>query len=250
MITEERYREILSVLREKTTVTVQELTERLHTSESTIRRDLTALHGMGRLRKVHGGATVSALHYTARQEAVAERQDIFLEEKRRIGRYAASLIQKGDLVYLDAGTSVGSMLEQIEQQQAIFVTNGIFHANRLASQGCRVWLLGGELDRCSEAVAGEEALRSLRRYNFTKGFFGASGVSVRGGFTAGQMGQAAIKAQALSQCEHSFVLCDPSKFGRVAPVTFAGLRDAVIITTTVEDEEIHKRARIWEVDKR
>jgi DeoR family fructose operon transcriptional repressor len=248
MITEERYREILSMLREKPTVTVQELTERLHTSESTVRRDLTALHRAGQLRKVHGGATVSAMHYTVREEETARYQDDFLEEKQRIGRYAATLIQKGELIYIDAGISVGSMLEHIKVRDAVFVTNSIFHANQLASRGLRVLLLGGELDRSAEAVVGEEALRSLRRYNFAKGFFGAGGVSIRSGFTTVQVGAAAIKAQALSQCEHPFVLCDPSKFGRVAPVTFASLRDAVIITTAVQDQEMKKKARIWEAD--
>lgn len=250
MITEERYEQILSMLQEKSTVTVQELTGRLATSESTIRRDLSALHRMGKLRKVHGGATVAETRYTARGEEAASRQGSYLEEKQRIGRYAATLIRRDELIYIDSGTSVGSMLEFITERQAIYVTSGIFHANKLAQQGCRVLLLGGELKRSAEAVVGEEVLRSLRRYNFSKGFFGAGGVSLRSGFTTRDVGEAAIKAQALSQCENSFILCDPSKFGGVAAVTFAGLRDGVIITTEATDEEIKKRARIWEVDKR
>ena len=105
MLAEERFREILKLVEEHKTITVQELTELLDTSESTIRRDLTTLHKKGKLIKVHGGATAVNMAQYTRDESVAVRQDLNIDEKVQIGKYAAALIEKDDFVYIDAGTN-------------------------------------------------------------------------------------------------------------------------------------------------
>ena len=92
MLMEERFAAILKILVEKPAVTVAELTGLLDTSESTIRRDLAALHNMGKLHKVHGGATAIDADYAAKDDDVASRQELHADEKKRIGRFAASLI--------------------------------------------------------------------------------------------------------------------------------------------------------------
>ena len=75
MLTEERFAQILRIVNEEKSVTVQDLKERLHTSESTIRRDLTVLDQKKLLVKVHGGATVLEMDYTAKDIAVASRMN-------------------------------------------------------------------------------------------------------------------------------------------------------------------------------
>ena len=102
MLTEERFAEILRMLGEEKSVTVQELTERLATSESTIRRDLTALAEKGLLVKVHGGATALEMDYTTKDVEITSRMTQNVDEKSLIGKYAASLIEKEDFVYLDS----------------------------------------------------------------------------------------------------------------------------------------------------
>ena len=99
VLAEERFREILKLVEEHKTITVQELTELLDTSESTIRRDLTTLHKKGKLIKVHGGATAVNMAQYTRDESVAVRQDLNIDEKVQIGKYAAALIEKDDFVY-------------------------------------------------------------------------------------------------------------------------------------------------------
>ena len=103
MLAEERFAAILSILQKQRTVTVLELTQALSISESTIRRDLVALHKMGKLKKVHGGATLLHKEYGLYETEVAARSEEHVEEKKRIARYAASLIQAHDFVYIDAG---------------------------------------------------------------------------------------------------------------------------------------------------
>ena len=81
MLSEERFAEILKILEEKKTVTVSELTAALDTSESTIRRDLNALHEMGRLKKVHGGATLLDRSFAALEEDVSTKSRLYVEQK-------------------------------------------------------------------------------------------------------------------------------------------------------------------------
>ena len=124
MLAQERFERILEILREKQSVTVVELTEKLNTSESTIRRDLTELNRQGLLIKVHGGAT-AIKSVLSREEEVITKSKKHQEEKRKIAKYAASLINKEDIVYLDAGTTTEMMLDYLKEYDVIYVTNGI-----------------------------------------------------------------------------------------------------------------------------
>lgn len=94
MLTEERYAAILKRLNEKKAVSVLELTELLNSSESTIRRDLSALHRMGKLNKVHGGATSVDGVYQMTEDKTSVRHSLHVDEKNRIAQCAASLVHK------------------------------------------------------------------------------------------------------------------------------------------------------------
>lgn len=249
MLMEERFAAILKILAEKPAVTVAELTELLDSSESTVRRDLAALHNMGKLHKVHGGATAIDADYSAKDDDVASRQELHADEKMRIGRFAASLIEKDDFVYIDAGTTTEAMLAFITEKRAVFVTNGTVHAKKLVQHGCRAFVLGGEIKLATEAVVGAEALGSLRKYNFTKGFFGTNGIHMDMGYSTPDVTEALVKQEAMRKCRECFVLADAAKFGRVSPVTFGQLADASVITTRLEDESIQGYTNILEVDR-
>ncbi|MFR7442524.1 MAG: DeoR/GlpR family DNA-binding transcription regulator [Sellimonas intestinalis] len=120
MLTEKRQKEILRFLDEKGSVTVQELTERLDASESTIRRDLAVLHQKGALVKVFGGAVQAESRINIREEKVALRKELNKEEKIRIAAYAATLVEPDDFVYLDAGTTTEYMIPFLTEKSAVF----------------------------------------------------------------------------------------------------------------------------------
>lgn len=237
MLTEQRFEEILKILAEKGTVTVQELKEKLDTSESTIRRDLTTLHENGKLIKVFGGAVELHSQMYTKDIRVSDRRNLNREEKIRIARYAAGLIQPDDFVYLDAGTTTGYMIDYMAEKQAVYVTNGVSHAQRLAALGFKVILIGGELKSSTEAVIGSTAAHMLEKYHFTIGFWGANGVNKRSGFTTPDHDEAMIKQISMEQTDRKYVLCDHDKFNQESTVTFGAIRDAVIITDRVDHVE-------------
>lgn len=247
MLAEERYNEILRLVNEKKTVTVQELTEVLDTSESTIRRDLTTLHKKGSLIKVHGGATALSVEGMTRDASLTVRRDMNIEEKVAIAKYAAALIEKDDFVYLDAGSSVDLMIDYIVEQEDIYVTNAIGHAQKLLQKGCRVFLLGGELKEVTEAIVGAQAIDSLKRYNFTKGFFGANGVHRERGLTTPDITEALVKEKAMEQCANRYVLADSTKINQISSVTFAGFEEGMILTTRLRDASYKACKNILEV---
>ncbi|MGO5074176.1 DeoR/GlpR family DNA-binding transcription regulator [Clostridium sporogenes] len=247
MLTEERYEFILTELKHNSVVYVSELTEKLNASESTVRRDLNALHKEGKLTKVHGGAIALEKGINTTDHKVIVRQSLNIDEKIQIAKYAASLIESNDFVYLDAGTTTEFMIDFIKEKEAIFVTNGIDHAKKLIQNQCRAYMLGGEIKWATEAIIGIEAINSLKKYNFTKGFFGSNGISKERGYTTPDIREALVKEEALTRSKKAYVLADDSKFDRISSVTFGDISKATIITTRILDDKYKDLTRIVEV---
>lgn len=199
MLLEKRLEQILKLVEQNGSVTVQELTEALGASESTIRRDLLLLDEEGRIRKVHGGATAVNSYYD-KDEEVEYRKNLNKEEKTQIARYAASLIQPNDLVYLDAGTTTERVIDFITERSAVYVTNAISHAKKLVEAGCEAHILGGKFKLATEAIVGNETVSELEKYNFTIGFIGTNGVSRKAGFSTPDIDEAMVKKKAIMQC--------------------------------------------------
>ena len=196
MLMEKRFQEILRILEEQGTVSVQDLTESLDASEATIRRDLSQLAQMGKLKKIYGGAASLETGYQTREIRVEERQELYVEEKKQIAKYAASLIEPGDFVYVDAGSSTEYLVEYIEERDASYVTNS------MSQEGC----------------------------------------------TTPEMEEAAVKRLSMKQTRECYVLCDGSKFGKIAQVTFAELADVTVITAGLKDKKYKKYENIVEVE--
>lgn len=249
MLAEKRMSEIIKIVNEKKSITVQELMEEFDASESTIRRDLNTLHAEGYIVKVFGGAIANDTGYSTKDDDVEERQLLNLEDKKSIAKYAALLICDDDFVYLDAGTTTEYMIDYITSKKAVFVTNAVDHARRLVKAGFRAYLIGGELKASTEAIVGKEALISISKYNFTKGFFGANGVNTKEGFTTPELNEAMVKKAAFDKCKDAYVLCDNSKFNQISPITFAAFESAQIITNEVTDLKYKKYANITEVNR-
>ena len=248
MLTEDRFSRILAVVDTEGSVTVTDLVRRLETSESTIRRDLTAMHKKGLLTKVYGGAiSLKRPELMVRDEKIVNRKAMYAEEKEKIAIYAASLIGPEDFVFLDAGTTTEMMIDYITARQAVFVTHAVSHALRLAALDVRVILLGGEVKSVTETAVGEEALEYLEKFRFTKGFFGTNGISLENGFSTPDPKEAAIKTKALYASRRSYILADESKFGVESNVRFADFKDAKVITTAAPDGEWKKQKNIIQV---
>lgn len=232
MLAEERFGQILDLLNKQRTATVQELCEALGTSESTIRRDLTELDRLGKLNKVHGGATLPDNRFQAEEPTMQAKETLAVPQKRAIAAAAAALIHAEDFVFIDAGSTTLELVRALEGEalQANYVTNGVAHARTLAQKGCRVFLPGGLLRPQTEAIVGAAAVSSLQQYNFTKAFMGANGVALEAGFTTPDPEEAAVKATVVHRARESWFLVDDAKFARICPAVIADLHSGAILT--------------------
>lgn len=235
MLTKQRQDLILKLLAEKGSITATEVKDILGISESTVRRDITALDKEGKLVKVFGGAVAAEAEVSTREYTVEQKSDLNPDEKKKIAKYAASLIKPEDFVYLDAGTTTAYMLDYIEEQNATYVTNAVVHARQLLSRGMKVLMIGGELKASTEAAVGSLAVEMLESYHFTKGFFGTNGVNKKCGCTTPDINEAMVKRTAIGRCKESYVLCDNSKFLHISPVTFASFEETVFLTERVPE---------------
>lgn len=243
MLTEKRQEEIVKLVQERESITVQELKEIFQASESTIRRDITTLDKAGRLTKVFGGAIVlQDSRITNHELSVRQKQEMQTREKMAIAKYAASLIEPDDCVYLDAGTTTGWMLEYIREPGATYITNAVAHAKRLAETGFHVILIGGELKGSTEAVVGAEAVLNIQKYHFNKGFFGTNGIHQKMGFTTPDINEALVKQSAVrnTQSGNRFILGTGEKFGQICAVTFSDFDGTVILTEEVPEDSFWK----------
>ena len=251
MLAEDRYTHILRQVDAQGSVSVGELCRCLGVSEATVRRDLAALDKAGRLARVFGGATRK--EYSVDDEPMAVRRMRCRREKELIAQQAAALLEKGDFIYLDAGTSTWYMIEGLPGKLPPgirFVTNSPSHACGLSRRGSPVYLLGGRLKESTEAVVGAAALESLERYHFTKGFFGANGIDLKGGVTTPDPEEATVKREALLRCGQPYIMADSSKFGVVCAGLICDFFGATVLTTAAAGEEYLKYKHIWEAGER
>lgn len=247
MLTEDRHSMILAIVNRQGSAKLSELCTALDSSESTIRRDLNVLAERRMLTKVHGGAIALSNNFSRYENDVTEKSRMFVEEKTAIAKYAASLIDEGDLVYIDAGTTTEKMIDHIPSKNVTFVTNGFMNAKLLAQRGFKVYIPGGEIKSSTEAIIGAECVISLQHYNFTKCFLGVNGISLSGGLSTPDKSEAIVKGTVIHQSKEVYILADHSKFDRVTSVRFAGLNSGTIITDRVYDEKYLSETSIKEV---
>lgn len=248
MLTAERHSLIIEQVKLNKSVTLTELCSLLNASESTIRRDLNTLDEKGILKKVHGGAIAideSSFSYVERD--VESKSKMFTEEKTAIARYGASLIDDGDFVFIDAGTTTEKMIDFLPSKNVTFVTNAFVHAKKLAQRGFKVYIPAGEIKLTTEAIVGAECVSSLKSYNFTKCFMGANGISVKGGITTPDRNEASVKTAVIENSKSVYILADNSKFNQISAVTFAQLNRVEIITDKLSDKTYLSKANIKEV---
>lgn len=252
MIAEERLSRIVNMVNERGAVSVPELMEELGASESTVRRDLQKLDRMGRLNKVHGGATRLREKYVVTDQSFDRRQTLHMKEKQTIAGYAKTLIEPDDFVFIDGGTTTMCLVDAIEETRATYLTNSLPHAQRLLAKGCRTLLPGGEVKPATEVLVGSETVNTIRRYHFTVGFWGTNGAGLESGFTTPEFSEAAVKTISIEQTVRPYVLADPSKFDKISLVTFAEFSAATVVTSKLseEDRSLRMSGNVIEAEER
>ncbi|MCQ9210716.1 DeoR/GlpR family DNA-binding transcription regulator [Granulicatella seriolae] len=235
MLTEKRHQAILEALEKQNIVQMQELVNKLGVSESTIRRDLSILEDEGQLTRVHGGAKRNFM--IEAEPNVQEKSVRFAHDKKAIAKQAASLVEDGDVIYIDAGTTTLAMIPYLVGKKLTVVTNGIQHAALLSELGIDPILIGGKLKAGTQAIIGATAVKQLHNYRFRKAFLGMNGVDLHMGFTTPDEEEATMKETAVELSSQSYILIDASKFSKVSFCQVASLKDATIITYQLDSSK-------------
>lgn len=202
-----RRRDLLLAQLRSGEASIDDLAERFGVSASTIRRDLSALASDGRVTRTYGGA-IEPGH--RRELSLRAKERTHWAEKDTIGRAAAGMVGHGDVLLLDAGTTVGRLAWHLRQRDGITViTNGLSTLRNLAdAPGVEVIVLGGRLRRPNEAMLGPEVERALRRYRPDMAFLGADGLEPDRGLNCPSPEQAMLKERMAATAKAAWVLAD------------------------------------------
>lgn len=230
MLTKQRHQLILQRLSEQKVVKLKELVDLTDSSESTIRRDLTDLEAEGYLARVHGGATL--LSTPDEEPTFEEKRDRFVDEKVAIARKAATFIEDGMSIYLDAGTTTQAMVPFLEGKKIVVVTNSLTIANELFDLDIKTFVIGGELKRSTQALVGYNARESMMNYRVDLAFLGMNGIDLDAGYTTPDPEEALVKKTAIELAQTSYVLADASKIGKRTFSRVATLDAAQLITSS------------------
>ncbi|KYG35099.1 DeoR/GlpR family DNA-binding transcription regulator [Alkalihalobacillus trypoxylicola] len=229
MLTLERKELILSLLKNQEIIKIQDIIDHTKASESTIRRDLTELEQEKKLKRIHGGAT----RYTSKREEPTMEQKTLKNhhEKVSIAKKAASFVQDGDCIFLDAGSTTFEMIPFLKGKEIEVVTNGLSNIPALLAANIQTHVLGGYVKKGTHAFIGRHALETLAHFRFDFAFLGTNGVTVEDGITTPDPEEAYIKAKAIASSRQTFVLADHTKFGDVTFSKITAISEVNLITS-------------------
>jgi DeoR/GlpR family transcriptional regulator of sugar metabolism len=228
----ERIQDFLAIHQIARTV---DLCDLLDTSEATVRRDLEWLEGKGILERTHGGAILNQRMIL--EQEYQQRAQHHPEEKRRIGEFAASLIEEGDIVFINSGTTSTQVLQHIRRDSHITVfTNNVSAVMDLGDPGFHYYMTGGEFQSRSNSLAGRFALDNLGLIYANKTILGVDGISLKHGCTVPTNAEAEVVRKMIERTKGQvIVVADHSKWGVVSNFQIANIDE---IDKLVSDERL------------
>lgn len=243
----ERRRAILEQLRREGRVSVKALSADLNVSAVTIRQDLRALEENGLAERTHGGAMLrQSQAATLLELSFGMRQDQRQKEKEVIGQAAAALVEDGWGIVLDPSTSAFAIIPHLKRLNNLtVVTNSLLVAQQfLDSPHIEVLMPGGRLRRDSVSLVDQHDF--LPEIHLNLGFFGARGVTLDAGISEIGPEEAAMKQAMIARCMKTIITVDSSKWGQVAPFTYATVDkiDQIITTELAPAEDIAALRRV------
>ena len=232
----ERIQEYLTLHKIARTV---DLCNMLDASEATVRRDLEWLEQDGILERTHGGAILNQRMIT--EPEYRQRAQHHPEEKRRIGAMAASLIENGDIVFINSGTTTTQVIHQIRDDAEITVfTNNLNAALEMGERVFHHYLVGGEYQPRSKSLVGRFAIENLKQVYANKTILGVDGISLKHGCTVPTNAEAEVVRQMIERTRGKIiVVADHSKWGVVSNFQIATIDEIDILVT---DETFDKTA--------
>jgi DeoR family transcriptional regulator, galactitol utilization operon repressor len=232
----EREREIVDILAQDSNASVTDLSRQLRVSAVTVRNDLNNLVEKGLILRTRGGAA-SALH-----PEILRRQRHRVEAKHRIARAAAELVQDGDAIMIEAGTTTALLAQYLLGKRDLqIVTNSALVLPYLRiNPAVRLTVVGGEFRPATESFVGPLALAALEHFHVRLAFVGTDGFTAECGLSTHLLEGAEIVRRMAARATQTILLADASKYGRRG---FVQVLPLVSIRTLVTDTDLPVQAR-------
>lgn len=234
MIPAVRQEKILAILSSNEIVSIDHIIEELEVSVSTLRRDLTKLEQENKIVLLHGGGV--KLSEKRGELSISTKLELNKEAKITIARKAASLVEDGDVIFLDPSSTTYLMIPYLVRKKITVLTNGISHINELLLRDISCLMIGGTIKKTTNSCIGPIAETTMQSLYFNKCFLGASGFSIQSGITNHDINERVIKSLALNNSKQPYFLLDSSKFGAIAMIKVANLEDYPVLIEKLPPE--------------
>lgn len=230
----QRIEQIEAFIRREKTVTLDHICASFAISKSTLRRYLKDIIRDGGIKKIYGGVTTERPDV---RRPFEERHVTNPGPKRLIGKAAAALVDDGDVVFIDTGTTTMYMAEHLAERRDLTVITNNIEVMRRAMPFDHIAVIGlsGYLNRQLQSFSGGMAVTVLQNYNITKAFMATAGVSLEYGVTHSFFTELEIKQTAVARSRKTILLADHSKIGQVSLHTYCTLDQ---IDTLVTDQPL------------
>jgi DeoR family transcriptional regulator of aga operon len=237
MLIEERRQYIFALAKQHGRVLVEELSESLGISRITIRKDLDSLQSRGALQRTHGGALLpgsGALSDPSLQEKEGRRS----QEKQRISAAAVNLVQEGQCVLLDSGSTTTAIARALKRfSQLTVITNAVNIAAELSGTHFEVLLTGGSLRKNSFSLVGPLAEDMLHDMHADILFLGVDGFDLEVGLTTPNVMESRVNRAMVKAASTVVAVCDSTKFNRRS---LSKIVDATAIHHVITDSNLSK----------
>jgi len=242
MLIDERKNQILGITKEKTYVSVEELSKRVFASPATIRRDLADLERAGLIQRVRGGASNIAPS-TGEVSSIVRKQTMVVE-KRRMATAALQFMKDGRSYFFDSSTTVGEIIPMLGKTHDVtIITTGLENAFCLSSvTNCNTYIAGGQVQNRAASTIGGDAIDFIKHFNCDAFVFSCHGFSIKAGPTEGTIEQQRCKKAMLENSAQHILLVDHTKFGSTLVASFCPLSDIDVLITDLEPTNEYKEA--------
>ena len=214
MLIEERRQHILAIAQNEGRVRVRDLSRALGISQITIRKDLDHLQAKGLLQRSHGGA-LPAQPGALFDPSLQEKEKSHHHEKERIGAAAAEMVQEGQCVMLDSGTTTTAVAHSLKRfSNLTVITNAVNIAAELAATNLEVILTGGILRKNSFSLVGPLAEDMLAEMHADILFLGVDGFDLEAGLTTPNLLESRVNRAMVIGATKVVAVCDSTKFDR------------------------------------
>ena len=232
----ERQKKIIELLMMNKVLKMTELTDELNISVDTLRRDINLLAKQGKIEKIYGG--VKLVESQIGETTMNERMVSQLKEKESIAKTCSNLINDGDCIFLDSGSTTYQIAKHIKHKKNVtVVTNSILVLTELMNSEVELITIGGKIRKHEQSVVTFDYLFNFHELNIAKAFICTSGITIEKGISDYNLEEAITRKKIIELSKEIYVAADHTKFGKDVTIVIAPLEKIDYIVTDKHVDE-------------